>query len=95
MTFANPLYSAITRQFFDLLAGTMNQSFQDRCRDLYYREGKKKTQNSRSAQKEQCVDTMIENYEEDKKASKLVDYSGNVFDPRLEKEDKVKIIRAE
>lgn len=97
MTFANPLYSAVTRQFFDLLAGTMNQSFQDRCRDLHYKDGKRKSPISETQKKEQCVDTMIENYEEDK-GQNIKKSSANpdrVFNPTLEKQDKLKIIQAE
>ena len=31
MTFANPLYAGVTRQFFDFLAKNAQQSFIDRC----------------------------------------------------------------
>lgn len=97
MTFANPLYSAVTRQFFDLLASTMNQSFQDRCRDLHYKDGKRKSAISGDPKKEQCVDTMIENYEEDQghNIKRSSADSGHVFDPSLKKQDKVEIIQAE
>ena len=97
MTFANPLYSAVTRQFFDLLASTMNQSFQDRCRDLHYKDGKRKSITSGDPKKEQCVDTMIENYEEDKghNIKNSSDDLGKVFNPTLEKQDKLRIIQAE
>lgn len=36
MTFNNPLYTQITRQFFDLLTKNINQSFEQRCQQLYY-----------------------------------------------------------
>lgn len=75
----------------------MNQSFQDRCRDLHYKDGKRKSPNSGAPKKEQCVDTMIENYEEDQgqniKTSSAD--SGNIFNPTLKKQDKVRIIQAE
>jgi len=36
MTFSNPIYSMVTRQFFDVLANQMHSSFAKRCKDLYY-----------------------------------------------------------
>lgn len=36
MMFANPIYSSVTRHFFDYLAKNINKSFEDRCRELYY-----------------------------------------------------------
>jgi ribosome-associated toxin RatA of RatAB toxin-antitoxin module len=31
MTFSNPLYSAVTKNFFDYLAKNINKSFEQRC----------------------------------------------------------------
>jgi ribosome-associated toxin RatA of RatAB toxin-antitoxin module len=40
MTFNNPLYSSITTTFFDYLANNINQAFEKRCFDLYYKDKK-------------------------------------------------------
>lgn len=39
MSFSNPLYSAITTQFFDYLVLNINQAFEKRCYELYYQNG--------------------------------------------------------
>ena len=36
MSFSNPLYASVTKQFFDALCGVMHQKFADRCKELYY-----------------------------------------------------------
>ena len=38
MTFANPLYSSITTNFFDYLANNINKAFEKRCEELYYKD---------------------------------------------------------
>ena len=67
MTFANPLYSAITRQFFDLLASNAQQSFIDRCKELHYKDGKNSESGDEltNVDEESCPKEMIKNFEED------------------------------
>ena len=38
MTFSNPIYSSITTTFFDYLANNINQAFEKRCHELYYKD---------------------------------------------------------
>lgn len=40
MKFSNPLYSAVTSQFFDYLAKNITQAFEKRCYELYYKDKK-------------------------------------------------------
>ena len=64
MTFNNPLYSAVTSQFFNFLANTMHQCFQDRCQEQFYSDP------SAESSEDESIDhsSMITNYEEDRSA---------------------------
>ena len=38
MEFANSMYAAVTRQFFDFLVSNINKKFQERCQTLDERQ---------------------------------------------------------
>ena len=54
MSFASPMYAAVTRQFFDFLAQQMHQSFTERCKDL---QANKQLQTANSQEPQALAET--------------------------------------
>jgi ribosome-associated toxin RatA of RatAB toxin-antitoxin module len=45
MSMSNPVYMAVTKRVFDLLAQTMHSSFQERCYDLFHHQNETEMSN--------------------------------------------------